>query len=218
MAIPNQQIGWSQRAKLLWNIAKQLEKLTQVAGNIYVSPVGPTTTTTSSTTTTTTTASPSSYTIGQQALGGTIAYILQPGDSGYDANVQHGLVATVNDVSTSIVWGCTGTFITDASYTTIGTGLTNTNSIVNQCGETGAAKLCYDLVEGGYSDWYLPSKDELNQLWINKELIGNFGTFFYWTSSQISANDVSVQQFSSGAQYDTAGKGGNYLVRAIRSF
>lgn len=45
MAIPNQQIGWSQRAKLLWNIAKQLEKLTQVAGNIHVTP-SPTTTTT----------------------------------------------------------------------------------------------------------------------------------------------------------------------------
>lgn len=53
MAIPNQQIGWSQRAKLLWNIAKQLEKLTQVAGNIHVTP--------SPTTTTTTTISSASY-------------------------------------------------------------------------------------------------------------------------------------------------------------
>lgn len=46
MAIPSQQIGWSQRAKLLWNIAKQLEKLTQVAGNIHITPTPPTTTTT----------------------------------------------------------------------------------------------------------------------------------------------------------------------------
>ena len=65
MAIPSQQIGWSQKSKLLWNISKQLEKLTQVAGNVEVSPVGPTTTSTStsSTTTTTTTAGPTpSYT------------------------------------------------------------------------------------------------------------------------------------------------------------
>jgi hypothetical protein len=47
MAIPSQQIGWSQRAKLLWNISKQLEKLTQVAGNVVLT-----------TTTTTTTVAP----------------------------------------------------------------------------------------------------------------------------------------------------------------
>jgi hypothetical protein len=50
MAIPSQQIGWSQRAKLLWDISKQLENLIKVAGNVEL-----TTTTTSSTSTTTTT-------------------------------------------------------------------------------------------------------------------------------------------------------------------
>lgn len=48
MGIPSQQIGWSQKAKLLWNISKQLERLTQVAGNIQIAP-GTTTTTTSTT-------------------------------------------------------------------------------------------------------------------------------------------------------------------------
>jgi hypothetical protein len=46
MAIPSQQIGWSQKAKLLWQISKQLENLIKVAGNVQVSPVNPTTTTT----------------------------------------------------------------------------------------------------------------------------------------------------------------------------
>ena len=46
MAIPSQQIGWSQKSKLLWQISKQLERLTQVAGNVNL------------TTTTTTTATP----------------------------------------------------------------------------------------------------------------------------------------------------------------
>lgn len=46
MGIPSQQIGWSQKAKLLWNIAKQLETLTQVAGNIQIAPATTTTTTT----------------------------------------------------------------------------------------------------------------------------------------------------------------------------
>ncbi len=46
MAIPSQQTGWSQKAKLLWNISKQLEKLIQVAGNVQVGPGTTTTTTT----------------------------------------------------------------------------------------------------------------------------------------------------------------------------
>jgi len=46
MAIPSQQIGWSQTSKLLWNISKQLEKLTQVASKVGVTPTTPTTTTT----------------------------------------------------------------------------------------------------------------------------------------------------------------------------
>jgi hypothetical protein len=63
MAIPSQQIGWSQKAKLLWQISKQLEALTGVMSRN----IPATTTTTSSststststtTTTTTTTATP----------------------------------------------------------------------------------------------------------------------------------------------------------------
>lgn len=46
MAIPNRQIGWSQKANLLWEISKQLERLTQVAGSIVINPTPPTTTTT----------------------------------------------------------------------------------------------------------------------------------------------------------------------------
>jgi hypothetical protein len=38
MAIPSRQIGWSQKANLLWQISKQLEILTQVAGNVVIAP------------------------------------------------------------------------------------------------------------------------------------------------------------------------------------
>ena len=64
MAIPSKQIGWSEKANLLWNIAKQFEKLTQVAGNIQIAPVVPTTTTTTTIagTTTSTTSSTSTST------------------------------------------------------------------------------------------------------------------------------------------------------------
>lgn len=65
MAIPSRQIGWDTKSNLLWQISKQFEYITQIAGNIYIPPVEPTTTTTtssSSTSTSTTTSTSTSST------------------------------------------------------------------------------------------------------------------------------------------------------------
>jgi hypothetical protein len=62
----------------------------------------------------------------------------------------------------------------------LGTGNANTNTVVsNQGAGNYAAKLCSDLVLGSYSDWYLPSKDELNKLFLNKTAIGGFANNYY---------------------------------------
>ena len=122
--------------------------------------------------------------IGQSYQGGKIAYILQAGEIGYDANVQHGLIAAPSDQGTA-EWGCYGTEISGADGTAIGTGAQNTIDIMNGCSEVGiAARLCGDLVLGGYSDWYLPSLDELNQLYINRVAIGGFANYYYWSSTE----------------------------------
>jgi hypothetical protein len=174
-----------------------------------------TTTTVAPTTTTTTTAA--SYTIGDSALGGKIAYILVNGDPGYDAGVQHGLVATSGDTSTSCQWGCAGTLLGATGFT-IGTGQANTTRIVNNCADVGiAAKLASDLVEGGYSDWYLPSKNELNKLYLNKTLIGGFSPSYYWSSSEATAHYVWYQNFSNGGQ-NYYGKSNYFRVRSVRGF
>jgi hypothetical protein len=184
-----------------------------------------TTTTTTEAPTTTTTTTVASYTIGQQALGGTIAYILQPGDPGYDANIQHGLVATINDISTGASWGCFGTEIIGADGTAIGTGNQNTIDIVGGCSTSGiAAQLSIDLVEGGYSDWYLPSRDELNTLYVNSSIIGGFDTGqysgYYWSSSEYldgSFQNAYTQSFFNGTQTQSSKLNAN-RVRPVRSF
>ena len=184
-----------------------------------------TTTTTEELTTTTTTETPTTtttttviYSIGQTALGGKIAYILQPGDPGYDFGVQHGLIAYTGDTSIDAEWGCFNVSISGADGTAIGTGNQNTIDIMSGCATAGiAARLCGDLDIGGYSDWYLPSKDELNKLYLNKIDIGEFISAAYWSSSESDSMSAWSQNFDSGFQ-GTPDKTTLCPIRAVRSF
>jgi hypothetical protein len=181
--------------------------------------VTPTVTLTQTLTPTPTSGATPTYTLCESALGGKIAYILQSGDVGYDPIVQHGLVAALTDVATGLgaPWGCVGTLITGADGTAIGTGSQNTTDIVTDCPTAGiAARLCNDLVTGGYNDWYLPSKDELNKLYLNKACL-SFVNTDYWSSSEVDNNNAWRQNFGTGV-VTTVSKSGGAYVRAIRSF
>ena len=157
------------------------------------------------------------YTIGDAALGGIIAYINGGGSTGTS-----GLVVTSTNVSTGTDWGCFGVSIPGAYGTAIGTGNANTIAIMAGCPTAGiAARLCGDLTEGGYSDWYLPSTDELNTLYVNRVAIGGLGTNGYWSSTEtpVKGNTgfATYQDFSTGGS-TPSNKTTSFYVRAIRSF
>lgn len=106
--------------------------------------------------------------------------------------------------------------------TGIGEGQANTTAIVTALsGESGrAAQVCDGLSDvGGYSDWFLPSKDELNEMYVNlkSEAVGGFAANYYWSSSEDGAGDAWIQYFGSGFQYNSSKDFTNY-VRAVRAF
>jgi Invasin, domain 3/Protein of unknown function (DUF1566) len=156
--------------------------------------------------------------IGDSYGGGKIAYILQSGDRWYVAGETHGLIAATADQSTGIQWH-NGRFIeTGARGGAIWTGGQNTEDIVASQG-TGvyAAKLCDDLVLNGYRDWYLPSLDELNKLYLNRSAVGGFVDDVYWSSTEAGPSHAWCQLFGIGLQ-DGGSKSLGGRVRPVRPF
>tara|TARA_Y100000766_G_scaffold273656_1_gene274803 strand:+ start:31 stop:576 length:546 start_codon:yes stop_codon:yes gene_type:complete len=80
-----------------------------------------------------------------------------------------------------------------------------------------AKNTCVNLILGGYDDWYLPSKEELDKLYLSKGLTGGFTVGRYWSSSENTTNDAWGQYFSDGKQNLYNKYVPNY-VRAVRAF
>lgn len=157
--------------------------------------------------------------IGDNYQGGKVAYILQSGDSGYIPSQTHGLIVASSDQSNGIQWLNLGYVTTGATATALGTGNANTNTIVLAQGAGSyAAQLCADLVLNGYSDWYLPSKDELNKLYLNIAAVGAINNSYYWSSSENGSNYAWTQYLNTGSQFSTGKNRNDGIVRAVRAF
>ena len=162
------------------------------------------------------------YVVGMEAEGGIVFYV--------DGTGQHGLVSAMEDVG-KFKWGCFGTEISGADGQSIGTGYQNTLDIVSGCSQTqtGAYQaLAYE--SGGYSDWYLPSIDELVEMYYtigDGSCLGNIGGFAggggvckcYLSSSEDSSSGAYYVNFSIRSGVVSAfNKGTPIKIRAIRAF
>jgi hypothetical protein len=142
-----------------------------------------------------------------------------------------GLVCAFSDFSNLRLWGCHDTDLSNVpnvpyNYPNpptgfgaeIGDGIDNTNNILNDCPSAPTALAARFLGP----EWFLPSANELNQMYINKttlEAVAGFSAFslFYWSSSEISTNNAWLQWFDNGFQASVNKYTQNY-VRAVRAF
>ena len=155
--------------------------------------------------------------IGESYGGGIVFYV-------YD-NGQHGLIAATADQSTAIRWSGGSYTYTRARADGVGAGLKNTAIIIANQGPVDgnpfAATMCneYSITVGGvtHGDWYLPSKHELNLLYLQKGVVGGFADAYYWSSSEHDAYYAWYQHFGNGGQ-DRYNKTNTYYVRAVRAF
>jgi hypothetical protein len=161
--------------------------------------------------------------IGEQFGGGVIFHLWKDAQG-----VEHGLIVDKTDLSTSQAWSNIDQTIIGPAAQSSWDGLSNSNAIVGQAGHTSsAAALCLNSTNGGQSDWYLPSVQELNMLWNNYYTVARSLTQIsgatqlqpavYWSSTEYDYYHAWNFTFINGnAYYDY--KSNTHYVRAVRAF
>ena len=225
-------MGTGKSCTLTLKIAKSGKYPAKTSTKIITKKSATTTTLAPTTTTTTTTVAPTTTTLAPVPLysvgdtgpgGGTIFYVdltRVEGSQYFEAACagwSDGTCGGSDLTDPTAQWGCSGTSI--IGY---GTGITageqNTTDIVNACATAGiAAKVANDLWLGGQSDWFLPSKDELNQMYIRRTAIGGFSADYYWSSSEYGEGIAWYQYFADGSE-NANNTSVTAYVRPVRAF
>ena len=130
----------------------------------------------------------------------------------------HGLEAAPEDQNAGADWSNVTASEIGTTLTAIGTGSANTEYIINQtCHSESAAQICRDYRTSEEGDWFLPSKDELNELYLNKARVGGFADG-YWSSSESDEKYAWVQDFNNGIHDSNLKVRASDRVRAVRAF
>ena len=136
------------------------------------------------------------------------------------------MVCALTDQSSGTAWYNVSYIDTRAYGSGLFEGKYNTKMINwEQGGSTSAAAICAAYTGGFFNDWYLPSIEELNKMYLNIGQgnalgLGNIGGFannYYWSSTEFATNGAWRQDFSFGVQ-NVSIKSYNYVVRAVRAF
>lgn len=154
--------------------------------------------------------------IGDELQGGILFYLDETG--------KHGLIVGKEDLG-EFMWGCLNTTIPGADIINIGGGLQNTLDIMSGCSDRPiAASAAYEYNGGNYTDWYLPSRRELKEIYLSVgqgSEIGNIGGFmdsWYWSSTE---DEIPEAAYCFSFIYGAVGgnhREGMLNVRPIRSF
>lgn len=154
--------------------------------------------------------------VGDIYQGGVVVYLFTTGDPCYVHGECHGIIAMTTDLSTGAPWGCAGTLVspTNLAYCS---GHENDNLILSACSESGiAAKICEDYNDGTYSDWVLPSFNDLQRSIISQPSYFVSGQY-YWAGSQLEGSADYAHRMST-TTITFGYKASNYRVKAVRYF
>jgi len=147
------------------------------------------------------TTEPENIAIGDSYGGGYVFYIFQSGEPGYVPGETHGLICVPSYLNDTLFWANTSTYC--STDTALGSGQNNTQLIVNALGNNAyAAYACDTCTQNGYTDWFLPSRNELLYLISNKSHLPSnyFHVTWYisfWTSSEVINNTANAYNVSS---------------------
>lgn len=164
--------------------------------------------------------------VGELYGGGVVFHVFRDA-----AGAEHGLILSLSDLSTSYQWSNVNSQQIGTNAESVWNGPANTAAIISQSGHTtSAAALCDNYTSGGFTDWYLPSIQELNMLWnnlynVNRTLDtdGNPSSTivapqYYWSSTEISATvALGFNEYvgtTAGGDKDASPQ----YVRAVRAY
>lgn len=118
-----------------------------------------------------------------------------------------------------LIWGCEGRLL-GSDALDIGGGSANTRRIVQRCSEAESIiEVVNSYSENGYSDWFIPSRAELDLMWINlhEQGLGDFQPEFYWSSTEQDGDSGWGMYFGTGNQRSLP-KWLKERVRPVRTF